>query len=41
MDNLAMALLSIGQFHEKNGLLVTVRFGSVAEIIAKPGNRLL
>ena len=30
MGNLAMDLLSIGQFYEKNGLLVTVCFGSTA-----------
>jgi hypothetical protein len=34
MGNVAMPLLSIGQFHERNGLLVTVRFGSLAVMTA-------
>jgi hypothetical protein len=29
MSDLTMALLSIGQFDEKTGLLVTVRYGSL------------
>jgi len=32
MGDLVMALLSIGQFHEKSGLLVTVRLGSLPAV---------